>query len=58
MKKVILGLTEKRLRLNAVIGNSQHGFIMGKSCLSNLICFYGRVTHLVDQGKPGDVVFF
>lgn len=29
----------------------------GKSCLSNLICFYDKVTHLDDQGEPVDVIF-
>lgn len=30
----------------------------GKSCLTNLISFYDKVAHLVDQGKPVDVVGF
>ena len=38
------------------IRHSQHGFTRGKSCLTNLISFYDKVTHLVDQGKPVDVV--
>ena len=58
MEKVILGVTEKHLRGNADIGHSQHGFARGKSCLTNLISFYGKVSHLVDQGKPVDVGFF
>ena len=37
MEKVILGVIEKHLRDNAVIGHSQHGFTSGKSCLTNLI---------------------
>ncbi|KAK4831728.1 hypothetical protein QYF61_018858 [Mycteria americana] len=55
MEKVILGV-EKHLRDNTVIGQSQHGFMRGKSCLTNLISFYDKVTHLVDQGKTVDVV--
>ncbi|KAK4811098.1 hypothetical protein QYF61_016384, partial [Mycteria americana] len=57
MEKVILGVTERYLRDNAVTGHSQHGFTRGKSCLTNLISFYDKVSHLVDQGKPVDVVF-
>ncbi|KAK4833058.1 hypothetical protein QYF61_027720 [Mycteria americana] len=57
MEKVILGVIEKHLRVNAVIGHSQHGFMKGKSCLTNLISFYDKVTHLADQGKPVDVGF-
>ncbi|KAK4816993.1 hypothetical protein QYF61_025913 [Mycteria americana] len=55
MEKVILGVTEKQLRDNADIGHSQHGFMRGRSCLTNLISFYDKVTHLVDQRKPVDV---
>ncbi|KAK4828010.1 hypothetical protein QYF61_022787 [Mycteria americana] len=57
-EKVTLGVIEKHLRDNAVIGHSQHGFMREKSCLTNLISFYDKVTHLVDQGKPVDVVVF
>ena len=42
---------------NAAIGPSQHGFIKGRSSLTNLISFYDKITHLVDQGKPADVIF-
>ncbi|KAK4830709.1 hypothetical protein QYF61_012969 [Mycteria americana] len=28
----------------------------GRSCLTNLISFYDKVTHLVDEGKTADVV--
>ncbi|KAK4807129.1 hypothetical protein QYF61_018470 [Mycteria americana] len=57
MEEVILGVIEKHLTDNAVISHSQHGFTRGKSCLTNLISFYDKVTHLVDQGKPVDVGF-
>ena len=56
MEKAILEVIEKHLRDNAVIGHSQHGFIRGKLCLTNLISFYDKVTNLVDQGKPVVVV--
>ncbi|KAJ7405771.1 RNA-directed DNA polymerase from mobile element jockey-like protein [Pitangus sulphuratus] len=57
MEKIILGNTEKHLKDNAVTGHRQHGFRRGKSCLSNLISFYDKVTHLADQRKPVDVIF-
>jgi len=44
------------LRDNAVIGHSQHVFTRGKSCLTSLISFCDKVTHLADQGKLVDVV--
>ena len=57
MEKIILGVTEKCLKDNALVGPSQHGFSRGKSCLTDLISFYDKVTHLVDQGMPVNVIF-
>ncbi|KAK4828304.1 hypothetical protein QYF61_025316 [Mycteria americana] len=42
---------------NQGIKSSQHGFRKGRSCLTNLISFYDKVTHLVDEGKAVDVVY-
>ncbi|GAB0208000.1 mitochondrial enolase superfamily member 1 [Grus japonensis] len=58
MEKIRLGVIEKHLKdNNAVIGHSQHGFVRGRACLTNLVSFYDKVTHPVDQGKPVDVIF-
>jgi len=56
-EKIILGVTEKHLKDSAVIGHTQHGFMRGRSCLTNLISFYDKVTHLVDQGRQVNVIF-
>ena len=40
-----------------MIRPSQHGFMKGRSCLTNLISFYDKVTHLVDEGKAVAVVY-
>jgi len=42
---------------NQGIRPSQHVFMKGRSCLTNLISFYDQVTHLVDEGKAVDVVY-
>ncbi|GAB0190683.1 mitochondrial enolase superfamily member 1 [Grus japonensis] len=39
------------------IGPCQHGFMKGRSCLTNLISFYDKVTCLVDKAKAVDVVY-
>ncbi|KAJ7417181.1 RNA-directed DNA polymerase from mobile element jockey-like protein [Willisornis vidua] len=57
MEKIILGGIEEHLKDNAVTGHSQHSFRRGKACLSNLISFYDKITHVADQGKPVDVIF-
>jgi len=41
---------------NQGIRPSQHGFMKGRSCLTNLISFYDQVTCLEDAGKAVDVV--
>ena len=36
---------------------SQHGFLKGKSCLTNLLCFLEEITKCVDDGSPVDVIY-
>jgi len=43
---------------NQLIGESQHGFLRGRSCLSNLLAFLDKVTDYVDKGINVDVIFF
>ena len=45
------------LKVNQWIKASEHGFTNGRSCLTNLISFYDKVTRVVDEGKAADVVY-
>ncbi|GAB0210177.1 mitochondrial enolase superfamily member 1 [Grus japonensis] len=57
MEQIILGALTKRVQDNQGIRPSQHGFMKGRSCLTNLISFYDQVTCLVDEGKAVDVIY-
>ena len=45
------------LERNGLLNGSQHGFMPGKSCCTNLLEFLEIVTSIIDAGKPFDVVF-
>ena len=55
MEQFILCALTGHVKDNQGIRPSQHGFMKGRSCLTNLISFYDKVTHLVDEGKAVDV---
>ncbi|KAF1472525.1 hypothetical protein FQV18_0001444, partial [Eudyptula minor novaehollandiae] len=57
MERFILRALTRHERDNQGIRPSQHGFMRGRSCLTNLISFYDQVTRLVDEGKAVDVVY-
>jgi len=57
MEKFILSVLTWHVKDNQGIRPSQHGFMKGRSCLTNLLFFYDQVTRLVDEGKAVDVVY-
>ncbi|KAK0674966.1 LIN1 transcriptase, partial [Pygoscelis papua] len=57
MEQFILRALTRHMWDNQGIRPSQHGFMKGRSCLTNLISFYDQVTRLVDEGKAVDVVY-
>jgi len=57
MESIIRDGLMTHLERNKLIGDSQHGFLPGKSCSTNLLEFLERVTREVDDGKPFDIVF-
>ena len=44
MEQLIQSTILQHMRDNQMIRPSQHGFMKGRSCLTNLISFYNRVT--------------
>ena len=47
----------KHLDKYSLIRNSQHGFISGKSCLTNLLDFFEVVTKMLDEGEAVDLIY-
>eukprot|EP00061_Rhincodon_typus_P002297 g17118.t1 len=45
------------LEMHGKIGQSQDGFIKGRSCWTNLLEFFEEVMSRVDQGEPMDVIY-
>ena len=40
-----------------IFEDSQHGFMQGKSCLTNLLTTLEDITSCLDEGDPVDVIF-
>ena len=57
MEQIILSAVSRHVWSNEWIRPSQHEFMKGRSCLTNLISFYDQVTHLADEGKAVDVIY-
>jgi hypothetical protein len=51
IKDRILG----HLKKHKLIRNSQHGFLPGRNCTTNLLSFFEKVTSSIDDGKSFDI---
>ena len=57
MELIILRAITQHTQDNQGIRPSQHGFMKCKSCLTNLLSFYDKVTPSVAEGKAVNVVY-
>jgi len=57
MESIIKDDIMQHLDKNKLINASQHGFMPGRSCTTNLLEFLEKVTLAADQGTPIDIVY-
>ena len=57
MESILKDKMMDHLAVHDLIRESQHGFMPGKSCTTNLIVFMNKVTELVDNGTPVDIFY-
>ena len=57
MDRIIKSRITLHLESNNLINDTQHGFRERRSCLTNLLDFFGRVTDIYDEEKAVDIVY-
>ncbi len=57
LEKIIKKHIEEFLVNTNFITNSQHGFMKGRSCLSNLLICQNSIVNMIDSGSPVDIIY-
>ena len=56
-EKVLRNQIVQHIEENNLLNPNQHGFRAGRSCLSQLVQHYDKVTKLLEEGKNVDVIY-
>jgi hypothetical protein len=57
MKSLVRDTMTKHLTANNLIGQSQHGFVKGRTCATNLLEFLEQATAAVDRREAFDIIY-
>ena len=56
-ESIVKDALSSHLERNKLISDSQHGFMKGRSCTTNLVEFFDKVTEAVDRGEAVDIFY-
>ena len=57
MESILRDAMIEHLKDNKLIFSSQHGFVNRRSCLTNLLEYFEKVSELIDQGNSVDILY-
>jgi hypothetical protein len=57
LERIVRNKLVQHLKENGLIGDSQYGFMSGRSCELNLLDFLNNVTKEIDDGHPVDLIY-
>jgi hypothetical protein len=57
MESLVKDQIVRHLERNGLIRSTQHGFMRGRSCTTNLLSFFEKITAAIDGGKAVDVIY-
>ena len=57
LESILAGKIRDHLERFKLINESQHGFMQGRSCLTNLLSFFSEVYEAVDCDKEYDIIY-
>jgi Reverse transcriptase (RNA-dependent DNA polymerase) len=57
LESIINDAITEHLNTNKLINDSQHGFMAGRSCTTNMLEFMNMVTSAIDEGEAADIFY-